>query len=206
MVSLPESVLLVWMSDIEFICGVDEAGRGPWAGPVTAGAVILDPDKPIEGLTDSKKLSEKKRLLLEPQIKAHAIAWAVVHVSAEEIDRINIREATFAAMCQAVQTLSVRPHQILIDGNALPQNLPVPAQAIIKGDLTEPAISAASILAKTARDRLMIDLDTQFPGYGFAGHKGYGTAAHAQALSQLGPCAQHRQSFAPVRKVMRLRA
>lgn len=204
--SLPESVLLIVMSDIEFICGVDEAGRGPWAGPVTAGAVILDPDRPIEGLTDSKKLSKKKRLLLEPQIKAQAIAWAVVHVSAEEIDRINIREATFAAMRRAVEALSVRPHQILIDGNALPQNLSAPAQAIVKGDLTEPAISAASILAKTARDRLMIDLDAQFPGYGFASHKGYGTAAHAQALPQLGPCEQHRQSFAPVRKAMRLRA
>lgn len=204
MVSLPESVLLVTMSDIEFICGVDEAGRGPWAGPVTAGAVILDPERPIAGLTDSKKLSEKKRLLLEPQIKAQAIAWAVVHVSAEEIDRINIREATFEAMRRAVGGLLVIPRQILIDGNALPQNLPAPARAIIKGDLTEPAISAASILAKTARDRLMLDLDTQFPDYGFAAHKGYGTAAHAQALTELGPCPQHRQTFAPVRKAMRL--
>lgn len=188
------------MLDVDLICGVDEAGRGPWAGPVTAGAVILDPDGPIQGLTDSKKLSEKKRLTLEPLIKSRALAWAVVHVEPDEIDRINIREATFLAMRQAIMSLDLKPSRILIDGNALPRNLPCPALAIVKGDLTEPAISAASILAKTARDRLMVDYDAQYPGYSFAGHKGYGTAAHAEALTRLGPCAQHRMSFAPVKK------
>ena len=202
MVSLPESDLVVAMEPIDLICGVDEAGRGPWAGPVTAGAVILDPDGPIEGLTDSKKLIEKKRLALEPEIKSKALAWAVVHVEPEDIDRINIREATFEAMRRAILGLELKPTQILIDGNALPSNLPCPAQAIIKGDLTEPAISAASILAKTARDRLMLDYDAEFPAYGFAGHKGYGTAAHSKALTRFGPCKIHRMTFAPVRKAL----
>lgn len=206
MVSLPESYLLFSMINVDLICGVDEAGRGPWAGPVTAGAVILDPDGPIEGLTDSKKLSEKKRLLLEPEIKSKALAWAVVHVEADEIDRINIREATFEAMRRAIFALEFKPSRILIDGNALPRDLPCPARAIIKGDLTEPCISAASILAKTARDRLMQDYEAAFPGYGFAGHKGYGTAAHAKALTRLGPCAQHRMSFAPVKKAAKTAA
>lgn len=188
------------MSSLTLICGVDEAGRGPWAGPVTAGAVILSPDHPIHGLTDSKKLSEKKRLQLEPEIKQKAAFWAVAHVSPEEIDRLNIREATFLAMQQAIRTLGTVPAQILIDGNALPRDLPAPARAIIKGDLTEPAISAASILAKTARDRLMVDICGAHPGYGFAQHKGYGTAAHAAALARLGPCPHHRMSFAPVRR------
>lgn len=194
------------MLDVDLICGVDEAGRGPWAGPVTAGAVILDPDGPILGLTDSKKLSEKKRLLLEPEIKSKALAWAIVHVEADEIDRINIREATFEAMLRAIFALEFKPSRILIDGNALPENLPCPAKAIVKGDLTEPAISAASILAKTARDRLMVEYEDAFPGYGFAGHKGYGTAAHAEALTRLGPCPQHRMSFAPVRKAAKTAA
>lgn len=202
MVSLPESDLVVVMEPIDLICGVDEAGRGPWAGPVTAGAVILDPDGPIEGLTDSKKLSEKKRLALEPEIKSKALAWAVVHVEPEDIDRINIREATFEAMRRAICALDLKPSQILIDGNALPSNLPYPARAIIKGDLTEPAISAASILAKTERDRLMLDYDKEFPEYGFAGHKGYGTAAHSEALTRFGPCKIHRMTFAPVRKAL----
>jgi len=188
------------MRDIDLICGVDEAGRGPWAGPVTAAAVILDPENTISGLTDSKKLSEKKRLARESEIKAKALAWAVCHVEAERIDQINIREATFEAMRGAVQSLALKPSLILIDGNALPRALPCPARAIVKGDLTEPAISAASILAKTARDRLMLQYDDRFPGYGFGGHKGYGTSAHAEALTRLGPCAQHRMSFAPVRK------
>ncbi len=181
-------------------CGVDEAGRGPWAGPVTAGAVILHADRPISGLTDSKKLSEKKRLVLEPEIKAKVAFWAIAHASPEEIDRLNIREATFLAMQRAVAALGMTPSHIIIDGNALPRDLPAPATAIIKGDLTEPAISAASILAKTARDRLMMAMCAAHPGYGFSQHKGYGTAVHAAALTALGPCPTHRMSFAPVRR------
>ena len=190
------------MTDIDLICGVDEAGRGPWAGPVTAAAVILDPAQPIAGLTDSKKISEKKRFALEPEIKAKVAFWCVAHAGPDEIDQLNIREATFLAMQRAIAGLGCVPTQILIDGNALPRNLPAPADAIIKGDLKEPAISAASILAKTARDRLMLDYCDQYPGYGFRGHKGYGTAAHAEALRSLGPCPIHRTSFAPVRKAM----
>nr|WP_070961532.1 ribonuclease HII [Hyphomonas sp. Mor2] len=190
------------MTHIELICGVDEAGRGPWAGPVTAAAVILDPSRPISGLTDSKKISEKKRFALEPVIKANAAYWCVAHAEPEEIDQINIREATFLAMQRAIEGLGTTPSQILIDGNALPDALPAPAQAIIKGDLKEPAISAASILAKTERDRLMERYCTTYPGYGFGGHKGYGTAAHADALRRLGPCPIHRTSFAPVRRAM----
>ncbi|MEM1146629.1 MAG: ribonuclease HII [Pseudomonadota bacterium] len=190
------------MSLIDLICGVDEAGRGPWAGPVTAAAVILDPAQPIHGLTDSKKISEKKRFVLEPEIKMKAAYWCVAHADTNEIDQLNIREATFLAMQRAIAGLGIQPEEILVDGNALPRDLPAPARAIIKGDLKEPAISAASILAKTARDRRMAEYCTDFPGYGFAAHKGYGTAAHAAALRQLGPCAIHRTSFAPVRAVM----
>ncbi len=188
------------MTHLDLICGVDEAGRGPWAGPVTAGAVILAPDHQIVGLTDSKKLSEKKRLQLEHQIKHQATHWAVAHATPEEIDRLNIREATFLAMQRAIAALGVTPSHIIIDGNALPRDLPAPATAIIKGDLTEPAISAASILAKNERDRLMVALCATHPGYGFSQHKGYGTAAQADALTRLGPCRAHRMSFAPVRK------
>lgn len=190
------------MRDIDLICGVDEAGRGPWAGPVTAAAVILDPDRPISGLTDSKKISEKKRFVLEPVIKENVAHWCVAHAEADEIDRLNIREATFLAMQRAIAGLRIDPARILIDGNALPAQLPAPAQAIIKGDLTEPAISAASILAKTARDRLMESYCQAHPGYGFSQHKGYGTAAHAAALQSLGPCPIHRMSFAPVKRAM----
>ncbi|MCR9271427.1 MAG: ribonuclease HII [Hyphomonadaceae bacterium] len=190
------------MTHIDLICGVDEAGRGPWAGPVTAAAVILDPSQMIAGLTDSKKISEKKRYALEPEIKAKAAFWCVAHAQPDEIDQLNIREATFLAMQRAIAGLGIRPTRILIDGNALPQGLPAPAEAIIKGDLKEPAISAASILAKTERDRLMEAYCQDYPHYGFSGHKGYGTAAHADALKRLGPCPIHRTSFAPVRKAM----
>ena len=190
------------MLHIDLICGVDEAGRGPWAGPVTAAAVILNLHQPIEGLTDSKKISEKKRFALEPEIKAKAAYWCVAHAQPDEIDQLNIREATFLAMQRALDGLGTVPEQILVDGNALPGALPAPAQAIIKGDLKEPAISAASILAKTERDRLMLAFDRDFPAYGFGGHKGYGTAAHADALQRLGPCPIHRTSFAPVRRAM----
>ena len=184
------------------IAGVDEAGRGPWAGPVTAGAVILDPAQPIEGLTDSKKLTEARRDALAPIIRERAAAWSVAHATPEEIDRLNIRQATFLAMERAVAGLGLVPGHILVDGNALPANFPCSAEAIVKGDLTEPAISAASILAKTVRDALMKELDAAFPAYGFARHKGYGTAAHAAALGEHGPCPHHRQSFAPVRRAL----
>ncbi len=190
------------MINIDMICGVDEAGRGPWAGPVTAAAVILDPNAPILGLTDSKKISEKKRFALDPEIKDKAAYWCVAHAEPTEIDTLNIREATFLAMQRAIAGLGIKPSRILIDGNALPEDLPAPAEAIIKGDLKEPAISAASILAKTERDRLMVDFDAAYPEFGFAGHKGYGTAAHADALKRLGPCPIHRTSFAPVRRAM----
>ena len=183
-------------------CGVDEAGRGPWAGPVTAAAVILDPACPIAGLTDSKKLSEAARDRLAPLIRDRALAWAIAEASPEEIDRLNIREATFLAMTRAIAGLARAPAHILIDGNALPKNLHAPATAIIKGDLTEPAISAASILAKTHRDAQMKAYCAQHPGYGFSQHKGYGTAAHAEALVRFGPCALHRRSFAPVRVLL----
>ena len=190
------------MQYLAFTCGVDEAGRGPWAGPVTAAAVILDPARPIAGLTDSKKLSEAARDRLAPDIRERALAWATAEASPEEIDRLNIREATFLAMTRAIAGLSAKPAAILIDGNALPKNLPAPARAIIKGDLTEPAISAASNLAKTHRDAQMKAFCAQHPGYGFSQHKGYGTAAHAEALARLGPCAIHRRSFAPVRVLL----
>jgi ribonuclease HII len=181
------------------ICGVDEAGRGPWAGPVMAAAVILDPDQPIDGLTDSKKLSAATRERLAPLIMARAAAWCVAEASVDEIDRLNIRAATFLAMQRAVAGLQHLPTEILVDGNALPVPLPAPARAIIKGDLTEPAISAASILAKTVRDHCLAALCAAHPGYGFARHKGYGTAAHAEALTRLGPSPVHRMSFKPVR-------
>ncbi|MEL6244279.1 MAG: ribonuclease HII [Pseudomonadota bacterium] len=184
---------------LSLICGVDEAGRGPWAGPVTAGAVILHPERPIHGLTDSKALSEKRRESLAPIIRDRAAYWAIAHAAPEEIDRLNIREATFLAMRRAVDALGIAPTEALIDGNAVP-GLNCRETAIIKGDLTEPAISAASILAKTARDSLMRALDAAHPGYGFAAHKGYGTKVHAEALARLGPCAAHRMSFSPVRR------
>ena len=184
------------------IAGVDEAGRGPWAGPVTAGAVILDPAQPIEGLTDSKRLTEARRDALAPLIRERAAAWSVAHATPEEIDRLNIRQATFLAMERAVAGLGLVPGHILVDGNALPAGFPCSAEAIVKGDLTEPAISAASILAKTVRDSLMKELDAAFPAYGFARHKGYGTAAHAAALAEHGPCPHHRQSFAPVKRAL----
>jgi ribonuclease HII len=189
-------------------CGVDEAGRGPWAGPVTAGAVVLDPARPIEGLTDSKALKESQRDALAPLIREQAAAFCVAHASVEEIDRLNIREATFLAMTRAIEGVArqVRLEMILIDGNALPKDLPCAARAIIKGDLTEPAISAASILAKTERDALMKEMDAAHPGYGFARHKGYGTAAHAEALQRLGPCPHHRTSFRPIRELIASRA
>ncbi|MEQ1725767.1 MAG: ribonuclease HII [Sphingopyxis sp.] len=177
------------------IIGVDEAGRGPLAGPVVAGAVLLC-DGGIIGLDDSKKLSESKRIRLEAEIKSRC-RWAIGVASVAEIDAINILAATMLAMTRAVEALGVEPAMILVDGNRLPA-WPYRARAIIGGDASEPAISAASIIAKQARDAMMVAADRAHPGYGFARHKGYGTAAHIEALKRLGPCPLHRRSFAPV--------
>lgn len=181
------------------IAGIDEAGRGPLAGPVVAAAVILDPKRPIDGLNDSKKLSARRRDALACEIRAHAM-FAVGIAEPEEIDRINILQATMIAMRRAVLNLSITPSRALIDGNRVPDDLPCPADWIIGGDAIEPAISAASIIAKTVRDQLMIEAETRFPGYGFAGHKGYGAAKHLDAIRSLGPCAIHRYSFSPIRQ------
>ena len=185
-----------------FIAGVDEAGRGPLAGPLAVAAVILDPDRPIAGLDDSKKLTEARREALYPLIIECALAYCVVLIEPEEIDRVNIFQATMAGMSRAVGGLVPVAHEALVDGNKLPKDLPCPGRAIVGGDALEPAISAASILAKVSRDRLMVALDAIHPGYGFAVHKGYPTPAHLSALQRLGPCAQHRRSFAPVRRLL----
>lgn len=181
------------------VAGVDEAGRGPLAGPVAVAAVILDPARPIAGLGDSKALSEAKREALEPLIRERALAWHVELVSAAEIDRLNILRATLEGMARAVRALRPTAEHALIDGNRLPPGLPCPAEALVKGDAREPAIMAASILAKVARDHLMRELDLRHPGYGFALHKGYPTPEHLENLRRLGPCDEHRRSFAPVR-------
>ncbi len=177
------------------VCGVDEAGRGPLAGPVYAAAVILSPDRPIEGLNDSKKLSEKKREALYDVIIERAEAYCVACASVEEIEQYNILGATYLAMTRAVQGLSVTPNLALIDGNRIPPQLDVPAETVVKGDAKSESIAAASILAKVTRDRLLIEMDAQYPQYGFAVHKGYGTAAHTAALKEFGPCPEHRPSF-----------
>lgn len=184
------------------VAGVDEAGRGPLAGPVVVAAVILDPARPIAGLDDSKKLSERRREALYPQVIERALAHCVIVVEAEEIDRLNIFQATMAGMSRAVAGLSPTAHEALIDGNKLPRDLPCAGRAIVGGDALEPAISAASILAKVTRDRLMVAMDAVHPGYGFAVHKGYPTPAHLDALQRLGPCPQHRRSFAPVTRAL----
>lgn len=184
------------------VAGVDEAGRGPIAGPVVVAAVILDPQRPIEGLADSKVLSAERRAALETEILRLAIAHAVIVVPATTIDRINILQATLAGMREALIALAPSPECALIDGNRLPPDLPFPAEAIVEGDALEPAISAASILAKVHRDRLLDELDAQFPGYGFARHRGYPTPEHLDALQRLGPCSEHRRSFAPVRRAL----
>lgn len=184
------------------ICGVDEAGRGPWAGPVVAAAVLLGPAGAPEGVTDSKALSPARRARLEPLIKACAV-WAVAEASVEEIDRLNIREATLLAMRRAVEGLAQAPTLALVDGTAAPP-LACQVRCIIKGDASEPAIAAASILAKEHRDRLMRAADARFPEYGFARHKGYGAPFHAEALARLGPCPLHRMSFKPVRNALRI--
>ncbi|MFM7123571.1 MAG: ribonuclease HII [Fluviibacter sp.] len=181
-----------------WVCGVDEAGRGPLVGSVVAAAVILDPARPIEGLADSKKLRPAVRERLAIEIREKAIAWCVAEASAQEIDQVNILQATMLAMNRAVVGLQVAPGHALIDGNRIPQGLPCSAEAIVKGDAKEQAISAASILAKTARDAQMVALDALYPQYGFAKHMGYPTPVHLAALKCHGPIAEHRRSFGPV--------
>ena len=183
------------------VCGVDEAGRGPWAGPVSAGAVILDPNMIPKGLDDSKKLTAKAREALEPQIKASALAWGVGFATAEEIDTLNIMQATGLAMRRAIEALSVKPAHALVDGNYR-FVLPCPVTPVVGGDGKSLSIAAASILAKVARDRLMVEMDAVYPGYGFAGHKGYHATSHVAALAKLGPCPIHRRSWAPIRALL----
>ncbi|RJG10150.1 ribonuclease HII [Pseudomonas cavernicola] len=187
----------------ELVAGVDEVGRGPLCGAVVTAAVILDPRRPILGLNDSKKLSEARREKLFDEIREKALAWYIARAEVEEIDRLNILHATMLAMQRAVEGLSVTPKLALIDGNRCPK-LAVPSSSVIKGDSQVPAIAAASILAKVSRDREMLVLDAQYPGYGIAGHKGYPTPLHLEALQRLGPTPIHRRSFAPVRKLLEL--
>jgi ribonuclease HII len=198
---LAEQATLLWDTP-GLVAGVDEAGRGPLAGPVVAAAVILDDLHPIEGLADSKKLTAARREKLYDEIRAKALCCSIAEASVEEIDRLNILQATLLAMRRAVEGLRLKPAKVLVDGNRLPV-LDVLAEAIVKGDATVPAISAASILAKVHRDRWCAEYDREFPQYGFAGHKGYGTAEHLAALRAHGACPQHRKTFAPVTEVLR---
>lgn len=183
------------------VAGVDEAGRGPLAGPVVAAAVVLSAAYPIDGLADSKTLSALRREALAVQIRAHAAAWALGMASVEEIDRLNILQATLLAMQRAVQGLAVTPDLVLVDGNRAPR-LSCPVRTVVRGDALIKSISAASILAKVARDAILLNLDGEYPGYGFAAHKGYPTNAHRRALEALGPSPVHRRSFAPVRRLL----
>lgn len=189
--------------NVDLIAGVDEVGRGPLVGAVVTAAVILDPNNPIEGLTDSKKLSEKKRNALFVEIKEKALSWSLGRCEPEEIDQLNILQATMVAMQRAIAGLDVQPNFALIDGNKVPE-LPMPGQAVVKGDLRVAEISAASILAKVTRDAEMEALDEQYPDYGFAKHKGYPTKAHFEALEKFGAIEQHRKSFKPVKRALGL--
>ena len=186
---------------IVLVAGVDEVGRGPLAGPVVAAAVILDPEKPIVGLADSKKLSESQRYKLDVEIRDKALSWAIGRADIEEIDTINILQASLLAMRRAVEALSVKPEHALIDGNRCPE-LDCTSEAIVKGDQKVACISAASIIAKVARDIEMKEMENTYPGYGFAAHKGYPTKLHMQALKDLGVTPIHRRSFSPVAKIM----
>lgn len=200
---MQHNITLECRSRYRLIAGVDEVGRGPLAGPVVTAAVILDLQNPIEGLTDSKKLTEAQREVLSEEIKQKALCWALGRAEVEEIDRINILQATMLAMQRAVKALQQMPEYILVDGNRTPK-FHCPAEAIIKGDLTVPEISAASIVAKVARDQEMSQLELQYPGYGLAKHKGYPTKAHIAAITELGVTPIHRRSYGPVRKAMEL--
>ncbi len=189
------------MDLVEIICGIDEAGRGPLAGPVVAAAVILDKKRRINGLNDSKQLTEERRDILALRIKERAIAWGVGVATVEEIDTVNIRQANFLAMQRAFAQLAVMPTHVLVDGND-PPPIQCKVTCIIGGDALESCISAASILAKTHRDAMMVELCAQYPGYGFSQHKGYGVAVHLEALKRLGPSPVHRKSFRPVKEAM----
>lgn len=190
------------MSELQqYVAGVDEVGRGPLVGPVVAAAVILDPTRPIDGLADSKKLSEKRRNQLDQLIRERALAFAVASASVVEIDKLNILHASLLAMRRAVEQLSLRPDAVLVDGNRCPE-LDLPCQAVVGGDALHANISAASILAKVARDKMMLELHQSYPDYGFDQHKGYPTRAHLQALERLGPLTEHRRSFRPVRQLL----
>ncbi|WP_180130298.1 ribonuclease HII [Acinetobacter sp. YH12072] len=184
------------------IAGVDEAGRGPLVGSVVAAAVILDPNNPIRGLNDSKKLSEKKREKLFIEIQEKALAWAIAEASAAEIDEHNILQASLLAMRRAVEALSIQPEHVLVDGNKIPQGLAMSCDAVVGGDALHPEISAASILAKVTRDRQMVEMDQRYPQFGFAKHKGYPTKAHFEAIVLHGVIDEHRRSFGPVKKVL----
>jgi ribonuclease HII len=195
-----EQVALPW--DVPgLVAGVDEAGRGPLAGPVVAAAVILDDLKPIPGLADSKTLSARQRERLSEAIHARALCFSVAQASVEEIDQLNILQATLLAMRRAVMGLRLKPNKVLVDGNRLP-TLEIMAEAVVQGDRKVPAISAASILAKVARDRWCLEIDAEYPAYGFAAHKGYGTAQHLEALKRHGATPWHRRSFSPVAQVL----
>ena len=187
------------------ICGVDEVGRGPLAGPVVTAAVILDPDNPVEGLADSKKLTQKKRECLFDIIREQALCWHIARAEVQEIDDLNILHATMLAMTRAVEGLATRPHEILIDGNRVPGPLQGRARAVVGGDDLHPCISAASILAKVTRDREMVVMEAQYPGYGFDRHKGYPTKVHLSALDALGITPIHRRSFGPVKQRLQQR-
>lgn len=184
------------------IAGTDEAGRGPLVGSVVAAAVILDPNNPIEGLNDSKKLTEKKREKLFIEIQEKALSWAIAESSAQEIDELNILQASLLAMRRAVEQLDIQPDHVLVDGNKEPNGLLMSCEAVIGGDAIHAEISAASILAKVARDHDMVELDQKYPQFGFAKHKGYPTKAHFEAIAQYGVISEHRRSFGPVRKAL----
>ncbi|MEP2619146.1 MAG: ribonuclease HII [Marinomonas sp.] len=186
----------------DLLAGTDEAGRGPLAGEVVAAAVILDPNNPIAGLADSKKLSEKKREALFDEIQEKALAYAIASASIEEIDELNILHASMLAMSRSIDLLSIKPEHVLVDGNRLPPNLPCSAEAVVKGDARQAAISAASILAKVTRDRSIVEAAERYPGYGFEKHKGYPTAVHLEAIQRLGVTPIHRRSFGPVKKIL----
>jgi ribonuclease HII len=198
---VPSQAVLDWRRP-GLVAGVDEAGRGPLAGPVVAAAVILDPGRPIEGLADSKTLGERRREALAVEIRSSSIAWGLGSADPAEVDALNILQATFLAMRRALQALGAPPSHVVVDGNLCPDlgdlAWPCTVEAVVRGDATVPAISAASILAKCARDACMRELEVRYPGYGFATHKGYPTAAHVAALRRLGPSPVHRRSFAPV--------
>lgn len=200
----PLPPILDWSNRGQFVAGVDEVGRGPLAGPVVAAAVILDPASPIDGLMDSKKLTEKRREVLAAEIKEKALSWAIARVDVDVIDEINILQASLRAMAISVSELGLQPDYVMIDGNRIPSELSIKAEAVVKGDDRVACISAASIIAKVARDHEMIEMEILYPGYGLAKHKGYPTKAHIEALQLQGVTEIHRRSFGPVKRLLGL--